>query len=92
MSTSQHNIATPLDVIKRRPVGKGAWKLTIQDLLESERLSLQHLRSISDKRPEDAAIQRLVANAALEAGERISQLQELMHYKDEKPNENGETK
>ena len=63
--------------------------MTIQELIESERTSLQQLRAIGDKRPDDAAIQRLVSLAALEAADRISRLQELLHYREEKPNENG---
>lgn len=58
--------------------------------LISERAGLQHLRAISDKCPANADIQRLVAQAALEAAQRLGQLQELLHYKDSGKDSNGD--
>jgi hypothetical protein len=72
----------PLSVIKRRPVGKGAWRMTVQELIESERAGLQHLRAIGNLHPNDAETQRLIAMAAFGVGERLGALQELAHYKD----------
>lgn len=74
--------ATELSVLKRRPVGKAAWRMTVQELIESERAGLQHLRAIGNRHPNDMETQRLVALAALEVGERLGALQELAHYKD----------
>lgn len=65
--------------------------MTVQEVIESERAGLQHLRAISDKCPTNADLQRLVAQAALEAGERLGQLQELLHYKDTAKDTNGDT-
>lgn len=79
----------PLSVIKRRPVGKGAWKVTVQELIESERHSTQMLRAISNRHPNDVETQRLVACVALESAERLGRLQELAHYK-ESDNGNGD--
>lgn len=93
MTSSKHNIAlttAPLAVIKRRPVGKGAWKVTVQEIIESEQRGIQTLRAIGDKRPLDGDLQRLVAIAALEAAERMSKLSELLHYREEKE-PNGDT-
>ena len=71
-----------LAVIKRRPVGKGAWKVTINELIESERTSLQHLRAIGNRHPHDSETQRYITHAALEAAERLIKLGELLHYKE----------
>ena len=73
-----------LSVIRRRPVGKGAWKMTITELIESERTSLQHLRAIGNRYPGDADLQRFVAQATAEAAERLIRLNELLHYRGEK--------
>lgn len=64
--------------------------MTVQELIESERASLQHLRAISDRCPTNADIQRLVAQAALEAAHRLGQLQELLHYKDNGKDTHGD--
>ena len=68
--------------IKRRPVGKGAWKMTIQELIESERASLRHLRAIGNRHPNDSDTQRAITNAVFESADRIALLSELLHYKD----------
>lgn len=68
--------------IKRRPVGKGAWKMTITELIESERASLQDLRAIGNRHPNDVETQRYLVKVLLEAAERLSKLMELQHYRD----------
>lgn len=78
-STLQDTLA----VIKRRPVGKGAWRMTVTELIESERVGLQHLRAIGNRHTNDVDTQRYVAQAAMEAAERLAKLNELLHYKDE---------
>ena len=74
-----------LAVIRRRPVGKGAWKVTITELIESERTCLQILRAIGNRAPNDPEMQRHVANITLEVAERLIKLGELLHYKDAGP-------
>jgi hypothetical protein len=81
MSTT-HDLLT---VIRRRPVGKGAWKVTITELIESERTGLQHLRAIGNRYPDDADLQRYVAQATAEVAERILRLNELLHYREVDP-------
>jgi len=71
-----------LAAIKRRPVGKGAWKMTISELIESERASLQELRAIGNRHPNDAETQRHLVKVLLEAAERMNKLMELQHYKE----------
>jgi hypothetical protein len=71
-----------LTVLKRRPVGKGAWKMTINELIESERTCLDHLRAIGNRHPGDAETQRYVTQAALESATRLIKLGELLHYKE----------
>ena len=55
--------------------------MTIYELIDSERAGLQALRSIGNRHVNDVETQRLVATAALEAAERMSQLHELLAYK-----------
>lgn len=70
--------------VARRKTGGREWKLTLYELIESEREGLQSLRAIGNRYPHDGELQRLIANAALEAAERISKLNELVNYgKDE---------
>lgn len=91
MAASNQNVAgkpaTNIEVIRRRPIGKALWKLTIYELIDSERAGLQALRSIGNRHVNDVDTQRLVATAALEAAERMSQLHELLQYRSEEPNE-----
>lgn len=61
--------------------------MSIYELIESERASLQALRAIGNRHVNDVETQRLVATAALEAAERMSQLHELLHYKDNQDSE-----
>lgn len=68
--------------IKRRPVGKGAWKMTLQEIIESERTSLQDLRAIGNRHPHDAETQRYIANAMYEAADRVMKLTQLLQYKE----------
>ena len=72
-----------LKVISRRPVGKGAWRMTLTELIESERTCLQYLRAIGNRHPSDGDLQRFVAQATAEAAERIAKLNELLCYKGE---------
>ena len=71
-----------LSVIKRRPVGRGAWKMEINQIIESERASLRHLRAIGNRHPNDSDTQRAITNAVFESADRIALLSELLHYKD----------
>lgn len=73
--------STPIDAIRRRPIGKAAWRMTLNELLESERTGLQALRAIGNRHPHDMETQRLVATLAIEAAERIGKLNELLAYK-----------
>lgn len=74
--------ANTYDAIRRRPVGKVAWKVTIDELIESERTTLQHLRSIANRHPHDTETQRAVASLTLEAAERLAKLHELRSYRE----------
>lgn len=74
---------TELSVIKRRPVGKGAWRMTLQQVIESERGDLSSLRRLSEKYPHDAELQRIVAQLYAEHNERAHKLWELMNYRGE---------
>jgi hypothetical protein len=74
--------ANPMAALKRRQVAKREWKVTIYELIESERQSLQTLRAIGNRHPSDAETQRLVSTGALEAAERMAKLNELLHYKE----------
>jgi hypothetical protein len=78
-----------LKVISRRPVGKGAWRVTITELIESERAGLRHLEAIKKCHPKDAKLQGYVASCALEAAERLAKLNELLHYRGEKEASEG---
>lgn len=71
-----------LAAIKRRPVGKGAWRMTITELIESERASLQELRAIGNRHPNDVETQRHLVRALLEAADRMNKLMELQYYRD----------
>jgi hypothetical protein len=71
-----------LAAIKRRPVGKGAWKMSLTELIESERAGLRHLRAIGDRHPNDTDTLRHINKALYEAADRIAVLSELLHYKD----------
>lgn len=70
------------DALRRRPIGKAAWRMTLNELLESEKASLQALRAIGNRHPHDMETQRLVATLALEAADRIGKLNELLQYRD----------
>jgi len=78
----QNGPADYIATIKRRPVGKGAWKMTITELIESERAGLRHLRAIGNRHPNDSETQRAIASAAFESADRIAQLSELLHYRE----------
>ena len=69
--------------IKRRPVGKGSWRMTITEILESEMAGLRDLRAIGNRHPNDIDTQRHINNAVFEAAERIAKLNELRLYKDD---------
>jgi hypothetical protein len=71
-----------LAVIKRRPVGKGAWKVTINEITESQREVVATLRSIRHRHPGDAATQADVAAALDSITEILIKLGELLHYKE----------
>jgi hypothetical protein len=74
----------------RRRVGKREWKVTVTELLESERTGLRHLRSISDRFVSNSEVQRLTTMAAIEAAERMSKLYELLSYGEAKEPDAGE--
>jgi hypothetical protein len=83
MTSNPHSgQADLLAAIKRRPVGKGAWKMAIQELIESERASLRELRAIGNRHPNDIDTQRHINSALFEAADRIAVLSELLHYRD----------
>ena len=73
---------SPTDALRRRQTGKAAWKMTLNDLLESEKTGLMALRALGNRHPHDMETQRLVAQLALEAADRISLINELLNYKD----------
>lgn len=58
--------------------------MSVYELIESERAGLHALRAIGNRHVNDVDTQRLVATAALEAAERISQLHELLLYREDK--------
>lgn len=72
--------ANPFAALKRRQVGKREWKLSIQEILESERSDLARLRRLRGKYANDAETQRLVAELCDEKSERVIKLNELLHY------------
>lgn len=79
---AQVSQTTELAVVKRRPVGKGAWKLTINELLESERSDLAKLRRLRSKFGSDAEALGILIELYEGKTERLISLQELMHYRE----------
>lgn len=73
---------TPLGVIKRRPVGKTAWRVTVNECIESERALLQILRAVANRHPNDVETQRLLTQGALDLAECLTKLHELALYRD----------
>ena len=71
-----------LAVLKRRPVGKGAWRMEIEELMELESEGLEMLRWISNQHPNDAETQRQCANGSRLAAVRMRKLSLLLYYKD----------
>lgn len=75
------SVADKLNVIRRRPVGKGAWRMALLEVMESETSFSFYLTAIGNKYPKDAELQRLVGQAALGSVERLGALNWLQHYK-----------
>lgn len=81
------NAANPFAALQRRQVGKREWRVTIQELLESERADLVLLRRMREKYTTDSETQGLVAQLLDSKAERLIKLNELLHYKgEEAPN------
>lgn len=68
-------------VIERRSVGKASWRMTLNELLESEQSDLARLRRLRDKHLHDAETQRLIGELLYEKAERLLRLNELLRYK-----------
>lgn len=73
----------------RRMAGKREWRVTVYELLESEREGITILRSISNRHPNDAETQRLCGRGFEEIAGRVIRLNELLGYRDEKGEPNG---
>ncbi len=78
-----------LSLMKRRGVGKGSWKMTLTELIESEQAGLDHLRSIGNCSPNDAKIQRHINEAMYEASRRLIKLHELLNYRERESHDGG---
>lgn len=72
----------PYSALKRRQAGKREWKVSIEEVLKSEREGMKVLRELSDKYSTDAATQKLIGEGFEQAAGRVIALTELLHYKD----------
>lgn len=81
---------TPISVIRRRYAGERWWQVEIEDLIGKYKLMVQKMRAIRNLHTEDAKLQGLVADVALDMVESLGTLNELYLYRDpEETNTNG---
>lgn len=71
-------------VIKRRPIGKGAWRMDIAEVMDLVQEALDQLKAIGEEHPSDAATQNRVTKGTTAAAEAITRLSLMMFYRDEK--------
>lgn len=97
MRTKQMPLTTPIgkpvtatNPMSRRKVGGREWRMTLYELIESERAGIAAWWAISNRHVGDAETQRLCVQGLAEAAERLGKLNELVNYKGEESNGNGQ--
>lgn len=81
-----------LGIIKRRPVGKGAWRVDVCDVIDDFKEMVAAFRAISNRHPNDSETIAFV-NKGLFAGlEAIDKLNTMLYYKDPENGQEEDTK
>jgi hypothetical protein len=70
-----------LKTIRRRPVGRAAWRKTVEDLITSEKEDLKDMQKLRELLANDVKGLRLLAQMQERKTERIVELTQLLQYR-----------
>lgn len=74
-----------LKAIRRRPAGAAAWREAVRNLIASEKEDLKDMAKLRELLANDVKGLRLLAQMQERKTERITELTQLLEYRDPKP-------